>query len=47
MSKGGKIALIVVGILATAGIVWWAVSSSSRKSGVREKDDRRITFTKD
>jgi hypothetical protein len=46
MSKGMKIGLVVVTILAAAGIAYLAFGGSSKKSGVKSKDDRRITFTK-
>lgn len=46
MKKGVKIALIVTGVLTLGGLIWWGISASSNKSGVKAKDDRRITFTK-
>lgn len=46
MSKGMKIGIGVVLALTVVGIAYFALSGSSRKSGVKAKDDRRITFTK-
>ncbi len=46
MKKGTKIALIVAAVLITGGLVYWAISSKSKKSGVEEKDSRRITLKK-
>lgn len=44
MNRGLKIGLIVAGILAAGGLIWWAISAGKNKSGNKTKDDRRITF---
>jgi len=45
MNKGLKIGLALF-LLAGIGVVIYSVTKSSTKSGVKSKDDRRITFTK-
>jgi hypothetical protein len=44
MTRGTKIALITLGLLAVGVGVYMVVSKNKKKSGNKVKDDRKITI---